>query len=86
MATKVWATTTPAVVNGSVNPNHWSRYWPDQAASSERVEQGDAGDDRGQHHRQRAQGAHQAPAGERHPGQQPGQRHAEHEGGEGGPQ
>ncbi len=28
MATKVWATTTPAVENGSVIPNHSSRYCP----------------------------------------------------------
>ena len=28
MATNVWATITPAVVNGSVKPNQRSRYWP----------------------------------------------------------
>ncbi len=28
MATNVWATTTPAVVNGKVMPNQRSRYWP----------------------------------------------------------
>ena len=28
MATNVWATTTPVVVNGSVKPNQRSRYWP----------------------------------------------------------
>src|SRR5262245_41808325 len=28
MATNVWATTTPVVVNGSVNPNQRSRCWP----------------------------------------------------------
>ncbi len=28
MATNVWATTTPFVVNGSRKSNHWSRYWP----------------------------------------------------------
>ena len=68
MATNVWATITPAVVNGSVMPNHWSRYWPTQAAAAERVEQRDAGDDRRQHHRQRAQRPHEPAAGERRPG------------------
>ena len=32
MATNVCATITPAVVNGSVMPNHRSRYWPTQPA------------------------------------------------------
>jgi len=28
IATNVCATMTPAVENGRVMPNHWSRYWP----------------------------------------------------------
>ena len=51
----------------------------EQPAPPEREEQRDAADDRRQHHRQRAQGAHDAAPGEVDPGQQPRQRHAEHE-------
>ena len=40
----------------------------EQAAATERVEQRDAGDDRGQDHRQGAQGAHEAAARETPPG------------------
>ena len=68
MATNVWATTTPAVVNGSVIPEPAVEVLADEAAPAERVEQRDAADDRRQHHRQRAQ----RPDQRRGPGTRPG--------------
>ena len=52
MATKVSATTAPAVVNGSAMPNAAVEPLPDQPAAAEGQQQRDAADDRRQHHRQ----------------------------------
>ena len=49
----------------------------EQPAPAERVEQGDAADDRRQHQRQQDQGPEQVLAGELGPGQHHGHRHAE---------
>ena len=53
IATNASATTTPAVVNGSVMPNVESSHCPTQAAAAERQQQRDAADHRRQHQRQR---------------------------------
>ena len=59
---------------------------PDQPAPPERVEQGDATDDRGQDHRQGAAGPAPRRVRELHPRQDPRQGHAEPDGGDGRPQ
>ena len=51
----------------------------DEAAPAEREEQRDAADDRREHHRQRAQRPDDAPSRELDAGEQPRQRHAEHD-------
>ena len=86
MATNVWATITPQIVNGSRNVEPPVEPLAEQAAPPEREEQGGAGDDRRQHHRQRAQGPHEAAAGEADPRQDPRQRDAEDERQRGGGQ
>ncbi len=50
-----------------------------EPATTQCEEQGDAADDRREHHRQRAQGAHGAPPTELHTSQQPGERYPEHD-------
>ena len=79
MATKVSATTTPAVVNGRVIPNQASRYCPTTpvrpSASSRATPPTTGGSTSGSVTRARSRRA----ARERGAGQHPGQRHAEHQ-------
>ena len=79
IATNASATTTPGVVNGSVMPNHASRYWPTMPATTEGEQQRDAAHHGWQHERHGHQRAGEAAAGELGARQHPGQRYADHE-------
>ena len=68
MATKVWATITPAGGERQREAEPPVEVLADQAAAAERVEERDAGDDRRQHHRQRAERRTSAPPRERRRG------------------
>ena len=79
IATNVWATTTAGGRERQRDAEPLVEVLADQTATPEREEQRDAADDRWQHHRQRAQRTHDAPAREVDAGEQPRERHAEHD-------
>ena len=74
MATNVWATTTPAVVNGSGSRTTGRGTGRRSPRRPRAKNSATPADHRRQHHRQRAQGPHRRRDRGSDPGEQPGQR------------